>query len=217
MLTKRFDDALDHAVELHRRDVRKRTKIPYVAHLLGVCAIVLESGGDEDEAIAALLHDAAEDHGGERQLAEIERRFGESVAQIVRDCSDALVEEGAPRGPWLPRKQRYVAHLAEIAAQRPSSSLVSAADKLYNLRSIDADLQRPDVGENVYARFSGKRWGTLWYYCALADVFGRVRGRHDGIARELRALTDRLCDQHDRAALLERCEWELDPKRGKAS
>ena len=173
--------------------------------------------GERVEAIAALLHDAAEDHGGERQLAEIERRFGESVAQIVRDCSDALVEEGAPKGPWLPRKQRYVAHLAEIAAQRPSSALVSAADKLYNLRSIDADLQRPDVGENVYARFSGKRWGTLWYYCALADVFGRVRGRHEGIARELRALTDRLCDKHDTAALLERCEWELDPKHGKAS
>jgi len=217
MLGKRFDDALAYAVELHRTDTRKETKIPYVAHLLGVCSLVLEHGGNEDEAIAALLHDAAEDHGGERQLAEIERRFGPSVAQIVRDCSDVLVEEGQPKGSWLPRKQHYVAHLAEIATERPSSALVSAADKLYNLRSIDADLRRPEVGENVYARFSGKRWGTLWYYCALADVFTRVSGRHDEIARDLRTITDRLCDKHDAAALLERYQWELDPKRGNVS
>jgi (p)ppGpp synthase/HD superfamily hydrolase len=217
MLGGRFDDALDYAVELHRADTRKQTDVPYVAHLLGVCSIVLENGGDEDEAIGALLHDAAEDHGGETQLAAIEQRFGPKVAQIVRDCSDALVERGQDKGAWLPRKQRYVEHLAEIAALRPSSALVSAADKLYNLRSIDADLQRPEVGENVYARFSGKRWGTLWYYCALADVFSGVRGRHDGIARDLRALTDRLCETHDAAALLERCEWELDAKPGRAS
>jgi (p)ppGpp synthase/HD superfamily hydrolase len=217
MLGQRFDDALAYAVETHRADLRKETQVPYVAHLLGVCSIVLENGGSEDEAIAALLHDAAEDHGGERQLASIEGRFGPVVAQIVRDCSDALVEEGHDKGEWLTRKQRYVAHLAEIAAERPSSALVSAADKLYNLRSIDADLQRPDVGENVFARFSGKRWGTLWYYCALADVFTRMRGRHDGIARDLRALTDRLCEKHDAAALLERYLWELDPKRGSSS
>jgi (p)ppGpp synthase/HD superfamily hydrolase len=214
MLGKRFDDALAYASELHRADVRKETTIPYVAHLLGVCSLVLEHGGNEDEAIAALLHDAAEDHGGERQLAEIERIFGPKVAQIVRDCSDVLVEEGQSKGQWLPRKQQYVAHLAEIAAERPSSALVSAADKLYNLRSIDADLHRPEVGESVYARFSGRRWGTLWYYCALADVFSQVHGRHDEIARDLRTITDRLCDKHDATALLARYKLELDPKRG---
>ena len=143
---KRFDRGLAYAVDVHRGDLRKSTAVPYVAHLLGVCSIVLENGGDEDEAIAALLHDAAEDHGGHEQLKTIAARFGPEVAQIVAECSDALVEEGADKGEWLERKRRYIAHLRSIGAVRPGTLLVSAADKLYNLRSIHADLHRPDVG-----------------------------------------------------------------------
>jgi GTP pyrophosphokinase len=187
---------------LHRHDVRKKTTIPYVAHLLGVCSIVLENGANEDEAIAALLHDAAEDHGGHAQLEIIRTKFGGSVAGIVADCSDALVEEHADKGPWLGRKQRYIAHLAAIVATHPGTALVSAADKLYNLHSIDADLRRADVGERVYERFSGKKWGTLWYYRALADVFTAKSGRHSAPATELAGLIDELSGGRDAATLL---------------
>jgi GTP pyrophosphokinase len=203
-MTARFDEALLYAAELHRNDLRKQTTIPYVAHLLGVGSIALENGADEDEAIAALLHDAAEDHGGHRQLDIIRARFGDAVANIVADCSDALVEEGADKGDWLERKQRYVAHLGAIAETNPGSALVSAADKLYNLRSIHADLLRPDIGERVFARFSGKKWGTLWYYRALADVFTSTAGRHRAIASELAALIDELSAGFDAETLLAR-------------
>lgn len=204
LLTGRFDDALEYAVDLHRHDVRKATDVPYVAHLLGVCSIALENGANEDEAIAALLHDAAEDHGGRAQLEIIRRKFGNEVARIVEDCSDSLLEEGVPKGPWFERKQHYVAHLAEIVVTHSGSALVSAADKLYNLRSIEADVRRPDVGERVYQRFSGKKWGTLWYYRALADVFTAYRGRHDAIASELVTLIDDLGRGCDAATLLAR-------------
>jgi (p)ppGpp synthase/HD superfamily hydrolase len=188
ILTERFDRALAYAMHLHRRDLRKSTAVPYVGHLLGVCSIVLENGGNEDEAIAALLHDAAEDHGGHEQLEAIGARFGREVTQIVAECSDALVEEGADKGEWLERKQRYIAHLRSIGTLRPGTMLVSAADKLYNLRSIHADLRRPDVGDAVFKRFSGSRWGTLWYYRTLADLYRAFAGRHASIAASLAEL-----------------------------
>jgi (p)ppGpp synthase/HD superfamily hydrolase len=188
ILTERFDQALAYALHVHRCDLRKSTAVPYAGHLLGVCSIVLENGGNEDEAIAALLHDAAEDHGGHEQLEAIAARFGPEVTQIVAECSDALVEEGADKGEWLARKQWYIARLRSIGAVRPGTMLVSAADKLYNLRSIHADLRRPEVGDAVFKRFSGSKWGTLWYYRTLADLYSGFAGRHASIATNLAEL-----------------------------
>ncbi len=159
----RFDEAFAYASRLHARQKRKGTNIPYVAHLLAVTAIVLEYGGGEDEAIAALLHDAIEDQGGPATRAEIRRRFGEHVVAIVDGCTDA---DTVPKPPWRQRKEAYVAH---IGGASPSVRLVSAADKLHNARSILADYRR--VGEAVWDRFRGGRDGTLWYYRALVDAF----------------------------------------------
>jgi len=206
LLTERFDRALVYAVSVHRFDTRKQTAIPYVAHLLGVCSIVLEHGGSEDEAIGALLHDAAEDHGGEPRLREIAEIFGPEVERIVRDCSDALVDEGAPKGAWLPRKERYIAHLLESVRAERSSALVGAADKLYNLRSIVADTKRKDVGETVYRRFSAGKAGTLWYYRALADVFLSCEGRLREIGDEMDVLLTAIAPGEMAAALHERIE-----------
>ncbi len=163
LLGPRFQDALQYAASLHAEQVRKGTPIPYVSHLLSVCALVLESGGSEDEAIAALLHDAVEDQGGPPTLAEIERRFGATVAAIVSGCTDS---DTAVKPPWRPRKEAYITHLR----QAPLSVLrVSCADKLHNARAIVADLRRQ--GEALWPRFSGGRDGTLWYYETLADLF----------------------------------------------
>jgi (p)ppGpp synthase/HD superfamily hydrolase len=193
LLTERFDLALSYANALHRGDLRKQTAVPYIAHLLGVCSLVLENGGDESEAIAGLLHDAAEDHGGAAQIAQIGKFFGLDVARIVQECSDSLVDSTrVEKAPWFDRKTAYIAHLRAIAPSRPSTLLVSCADKLYNLRSIDDDLQRAEVGERVYERFNGKKLGTLWYYRELADAFLAVPGRHAFLASELAALVGRL-------------------------
>ena len=121
MLGERFDQALLYAGRLHARQVRKGTRIPYVAHLLAVTSIVLENGGDEDEAIAALLHDAVEDQGGASVRREIEARFGPRVAAIVEGCSDSQV---VPKPPWRARKEAYIAHVQQASA---SVRLVSAA------------------------------------------------------------------------------------------
>lgn len=163
-LSPRFDDALVFASRLHAGQVRKGSAVPYVAHLLAVAAIVLEHGGSEDEAIAALLHDAVEDQGGATTRAEISRRYGEPVALIVDGCTDTDVE---PKPPWRARKEAYVAHVVDAS---PSVRLVSAADKLHNARTVLADYRQ--VGESVWDRFQGGRDGTLWYYRALADAFG---------------------------------------------
>jgi (p)ppGpp synthase/HD superfamily hydrolase len=202
ILTERFDRALAYALHVHRHDLRKSTAVPYVGHLLGVCSIVLENGGNEDEAIAALLHDAAEDHGGHEQLKAIAGRFGAEVTQIVAECSDALVEEGADKGAWLERKQRYIAHLRSIGTSRSGTMLVSAADKLYNLRSIFSDLRRPEVGEAVFKRFSGGRWGTLWYYRTLADLYGAFAGRHASVAASLSEVIGEMSGGRTSAELL---------------
>ena len=163
LLGPRFQDALQYAASLHAEQLRKGTAIPYVSHLLSTCALVLESGGDEDEAVAALLHDAVEDQGGPPVLAEIERRFGPGVASIVAACTDS---DAVVKPPWRPRKEAYIAQLrhAPLPVLR-----VSCADKLHNARSIMADL-RPQ-GEALWPRFSGGRDGTLWYYETLAELF----------------------------------------------
>jgi GTP pyrophosphokinase len=160
-LTARFRDALVYAAELHADQMRKAGEVPYIAHLLGVASIALESGADEDEAIAALLHDAVEDQGGQATAEVIRGRFGERVVEIVLGCTDA---DTIPKPPWRQRKEAYIAHLEHAS---PSVLLVAAADKVYNARSILSDYRR--LGDAVWSRFSGGKEGTLWYYRTLAD------------------------------------------------
>jgi (p)ppGpp synthase/HD superfamily hydrolase len=161
-LTARFEEALVLAVRLHAGQTRKGTDTPYISHLLAVTGIVLEHGASEDEAIAALLHDAAEDAGGRETLEKIRDRFGETVAEIVAGCTDSWT---IPRPPWRGRKEAYIAHLRGASA---SVRLVSAADKLHNARAILADYRT--LGEEVWGRFNGGREGTLWYYRSLVGV-----------------------------------------------
>jgi (p)ppGpp synthase/HD superfamily hydrolase len=165
-LTGRFYRALGYAARLHAAQFRKGTKRPYVAHLLGVASIVLTHGGDEDGAIAALLHDAVEDQGGKPRLREIRRKFGARVARIVAGCTDA---DTLPKPPWLERKKTYLHHL-----RRANSSvrLVSAADKLYNVQETLSDYR--DVGENIWKRFQATKKQTLWYYREVAKI---LRGK----------------------------------------
>ena len=162
-LSARFEQALVLAAQKHARQTRKGTDVPYVAHLLGVANIALTYGADEDEAIAALLHDAVEDQGGVETREEIRRLFGHRVAEIVVACSDTDVE---PKPPWEERKKTYIAHLREAS---PSVRLVSAADKLDNARAILADYRV--LGEALWSRFNGGREGTLWYYRTLVETF----------------------------------------------
>ena len=166
-LMTRFSEALVYAADAHRSQLRKDTAIPYVSHLLAVAAIVLEHGGSENEAIAALLHDAIEDAGGDIARQEIRSRFGPEVVAIVDGCTDA---ETIPKPPWAERKRAYIAHLAEAG---PSVLLVSSADKLHNARSILADYR--ESGEALWSRFNGGRVGTLWYYRELANHFSQLR------------------------------------------
>jgi (p)ppGpp synthase/HD superfamily hydrolase len=162
ILSGRFQDALVWAVQLHSAQTRKGTSVPYIAHLLGVTSIALQYGADEDEAIGALLHDAAEDAGGVATLREIEQRFGARVAGIVLGCTDTLE---IPKPPWRQRKETYLAHLSDAPA---SVRLVSASDKLQNARTILADYYV--LGEALWSRFTGGRDGTLWYYRALVEA-----------------------------------------------
>jgi (p)ppGpp synthase/HD superfamily hydrolase len=160
--TARFCEALEYAVQLHAGQRRKGSATPYVAHLLSVTAIVLEHGASEDEAIAALLHDAVEDQGGSPVREEIRRRFGPVVAAIVDGCSDS---ETIPKPPWRERKQKF---LAQLPSAGRSVHLVTAADKLHNIRSLVDDYR--EHGESLWDRFSGGREGTLWYYRAVVDL-----------------------------------------------
>jgi (p)ppGpp synthase/HD superfamily hydrolase len=162
MLTPRFIDALIYAAQLHADQLRKGTSVPYIAHLFGVTALVFEGGGDEDEAIAALLHDAVEDQGGLKTLEEIRHLFGERVAAIVEACSDSFT---IPKPPWQARKEAHIAHLRDAS---PEVLLVSLADKLHNARSILRDVR--EHGEQAWKKFKGGKEGTLWYYQACIDV-----------------------------------------------
>ncbi len=190
-MTSRFCDALVYAAGLHANQLRKASNVPYIAHLLGVTAIALEHGADEDEAIAALLHDAVEDQGGQVTASEIRRRFGERVVEIVLGCTDA---DTMPKPAWRERKERYIAHLD---SGNPSIFLVSASDKLYNARSIVADYRR--VGEEVWTRFNGKREGTLWYYRTLADKFNRF-SMEQRLAKDLADELERAVQEMERLA-----------------
>lgn len=169
-LTTRFDLALLWATSLHREQRRKGSSIPYLSHLLGVTALVLEDGGDEDEAIAALLHDAPEYQGGAPILAEILHRYGNKVAEIVQGCTDTLE---SPKPPWKSRKEAYLAHLEDAP---PEVLRVCCADKLHNARAIVADLRQDGLA--LWTRFSADKDDILWYYRALAEVLDRrLEGR----------------------------------------
>ena len=197
MLTASFTEALEYARAHHSEDLRKGTEIPYLAHLLAVCAIVLENGGGETEALGALLHDVVEDGGGIAALQEIQERFGADVAAIVEGCSDTTA---AVKEDWRLRKERYLAHL-ETAP--PATLLVSAADKLHNARSIVGDLR--EHGDILWERFNRGPREQLWYYGALRNAFSRrLPGRiADDLDRTVRDM-NRMVPWEDRVEWLGR-------------
>jgi len=182
MLGPRFLRAFQFAAEKHSGQTRKASTIPYIAHLMGVASLVLEGGGDEDLAIAALLHDVVEDCGGAPMLKEVRRRFGSRVAKVVDGCTDA---DTYPKPPWRERKEKYIRHLRAADAD---TRLVSAADKLNNVRSILSDYRA--LGESVWSRFNGGREGTLWYYRTLRDVF--LQHKRNRITRDLELAVNEL-------------------------
>jgi len=182
-LTARFERALTFAAQLHADQVRKGTDIPYIAHLLGVASLVLEYSGGEDEAIAALLHDAVEDQGGPATRARIHTLFGETVVDIVDGCTDT---DETPKPPWRARKEAYLAHLRTAS---PAVLLVSAADKLYNATSILRAYR--EVGASVWTRFGAGGGEQLWYYRALVTTF-RVVGAPAAIVDEIDVVVTEL-------------------------
>ncbi len=193
-LSHKFEEALVYANRLHAWHKRKGSEIPYVSHLVGVASLVFEHGGDEEQVIAALLHDAVEDQGGRKTLDSIERRFGDRVARMVEACTDTDQE---PKPPWRERKEAY---LADIAKKDDGALLVVSADKLHNARAILADYRMD--GESLWERFSGERDGQLWFYRAVTSEL-RERGDNE-LVRELdRTVTaiEELAEACDAAAL----------------
>ncbi|HET7272355.1 MAG TPA: HD domain-containing protein [Rubrobacter sp.] len=181
---EKFESAFMYAFQLHRDQYRKGTRVPYITHLLAVAAIVGEYGGTENEVVAALLHDAPEDQGGEATLEDIRARFGDEVAEIVAGCTDTYED---PKPPWRERKEAYLAHLTGAS---PSVRLVSSADKLHNARTVLADYRA--IGEDLWDRFNGGREGTLWYYRAIV---GSLQNE-EPVAEEL----DRVVTELERLA-----------------
>jgi (p)ppGpp synthase/HD superfamily hydrolase len=186
-LGQRFDDALVYAVDLHRGQPRKGRDVPYASHLLGVTSLVIEEGGTEDQAIAALLHDAVEDQGGLQTLLEIRARFGDHVGDIVEACTDSFEQ---PKPPWRERKEAYLAHLPEAPRD---ALLVSVADKVHNARSILIDLR--SEGPAVFERFKAGRDGVLWYYRTLVTTYRTI-----GYDARLVDLLDRTVTEIERLA-----------------
>ncbi len=181
-LGPRFDEAFRFAAEKHAAQTRKKTDVPYISHLMSVAALVMEAGGDEDQTIAALLHDVVEDCGGEPMLEEVRQRFGDRVASIVEGCTDAYT---IPKPPW---KQRKLDYLEVLRRADDDIRLVSAADKLHNVRTILADYRTE--GDRVWERFSGDKDGTLWYYRAVLDVLRH--GRSNRLVDELQRVVTEL-------------------------
>ena len=197
-LGERLDRAFAMAANLHRDQIRKKTGIPYLAHVMAVSAMVLEYGGDEDEAIAALLHDGPEDCGGQLVLDEIRRQFGDVVAEIVLGCTDTL-EPVKP--PWRERKEAYIAHLEHAS---PKVHRVSLADKVHNTGSIVEEYRR--IGPEIWQRFRGGRAGSLWYYRSLLGAFDRVSAEGcadlaNRLARNVSKLEELVRDREGAAAV----------------
>jgi (p)ppGpp synthase/HD superfamily hydrolase len=191
-LGPRLQRAFRYAAEKHDGQTRKQSATPYLSHLLAVASLVLEAGGDEDMAIAALLHDVVEDCGGMPRLREIRKQFGSRVAKIVEGCTDSFSE---PKPEWVERKNDY---LREVKHAGVETRLVSASDKLHNVRTILTDYRQH--GEAIWTRFTGKKDGTLWYYRALSDEYRRRSPNR--ITRELEiavAQLERAVGQKPRA------------------
>ncbi len=182
ILTRRFDEAFAYAHEVHAGHTRKGNGAPYLGHLMGVSSIVLDDGGSEDEAIAALLHDAPEDRGGRPRLEEIRARFGDTVAKIVEDCTDSWT---MPKAPWAERKALYVEHARTLD---PASLRVSAADKVHNGYAILRDLR--NIGDQVWERFNASADDILAYYQALVRSYRAAGGGRlvDELDRIVRAI-----------------------------
>ncbi|MBI2902103.1 MAG: HD domain-containing protein [Candidatus Methylomirabilis oxyfera] len=192
MVTPRFIDALSYAVQLHGVDVRKGTSVPYIAYLLGVCALVLVDGGTEDEGIGALLHDALEDHPTETSRKVIGERFGDEVLAIVQACTDTPYDyKGGPKPPW---RQRKIAYLQHLGVTGPKERRVALADKLDNARSILADYRQE--GELLWSRFNAGKEDQLWLFRSLSQVFraagatGFLVEEFDRTVSELERLVD---------------------------
>jgi (p)ppGpp synthase/HD superfamily hydrolase len=170
ILGQNFIDAFEMASEVHRYQLRKGSDVPYLAHLMAVSALVLDFGGDEECAMAALLHDTVEDcEDGRAMEAEIRGRFGNRVADIVLHCSDAIAEPGRPKPPWHARKQAYIDGLEHADHD---ALLVSACDKLHNARSVLGDLRV--ARDALWQRFSTKSGpDQVWYYTTVAHLYSR--------------------------------------------
>ena len=184
-LGRPFEDALVYASRLHTSQRRKGTSIPYISHLMAVASLVLEAGGDEEEVIAALLHDGPEDQGGLKTLTEIREHFGDRVGNIVAGCSDTFE---AQKPAWKVRKQAYLDHLRD--ADR-STRLISCADKLHNARAILADYR--ELGDALWNRFNAGREDVLWYYGELARIFSELGP--SSLARQLSRVVDDLNEE----------------------
>lgn len=188
MLTERYAQAVAYALQVHASQLRRGTNVPYASHLLGVSSLVLEAGGDQDLAIAALLHDSAEDHGGERRLEEIAARFGDRVAAIVRECSDWLPQPGVAKPPWQERK---LAHLERLRSASADSLTVWAADKVNNVRALVVDIERTGVAE--MGKFHAPPDRVLWYYRANLELLDNA-GVSEALLVPLRDAVGRLGD-----------------------
>lgn len=180
-LSERYAEALLFAASAHAQQTRKSTEIPYISHPIAVSALIIEHGGNEDQAIAALLHDVLEDCGPDHAPA-IAERFGANVLQLVQGLTDGVPDENGIKGPWRQRKEAYLAHLAGADSD---VILISACDKLHNAMAI-ADDHR-EIGDAVFERFTGQKKGTIWYYEELARVIARRLGDDHRLARRLRA------------------------------
>jgi (p)ppGpp synthase/HD superfamily hydrolase len=183
-LTPRFSDALTFAFQIHCGQVRKGTRTPYISHLLSVAGLVLEYGGTEDEAIAAILHDAVEDSG--ITVRDIRGRYGSEVAEIVRGCTDSFEKNPSKKKPWPERKKKYLRHLKKAT---PPVLLVSAADKLHNARAILSDYRKS--GSRLWTRFHADRDQILWYYESLVGIY-IDRGEHRHLVAELNRVVQTL-------------------------
>lgn len=197
-LTERYDRAVTMARTLHAIDVRKGTSTPYLAHVLSASALVLEHEGSEEQAIAALLHDVVEDHGGLPRLAQIRAEFGDGVAAMVEACSDSIVEDRNDKLPWWDRKVAYLEHLD---ASPDDAVLVTASDKLHNARAVLVDYLT--IGDDLWGKFNAAagRAGTMWYQRRVAEVLrGRLRdiggagSPADRLGQELQRTVDQLFD-----------------------
>ena len=200
--TSRVVDAMALMFQLHETQLRKGNAVPYITHLLAVAAIVGEYGGDEEQFIAALLHDAVEDQGGQETLARIREQFGERVAEMVWACSDTDV---LPKPPWRARKESYI---AAVAHEPPAVKLISAADKLHNIRTTIMDLRIH--GTVIWDRFQGGMDGSLWYYREVFNALAHdwshpvLEDLEDAVANLAHAAheaakADGLTRQHDHA------------------